>query len=454
MRKIYMSIISLAIFFSFNVMAQSDTTLVKTEEQIKKGWNFGGLPVISYDSDLGLQLGALVNLYNYGDGSRYPKYDHSIYVEGSWFLKGSGIFRLYYDSDRLIKGINTSIDLSYLPDRLFKFYGFNGYQSVYNSAWVDDADSAYKSRAFYRTDRKFFRAKLDFQGKITNEKFRWMAGVDFYSIKMDTVNVSKLNDGKSEDKMLPDSAGLFQKYNSWGIIPEGERDGGMFAVFKAGLVYDSRNNDALPTKGIWTEAILAMAPKFTSNMDQGFIKFAITHRQYFTLIKDRLSFAYRLGMQVNLAGHTPYYAQGLMYYVTMKGAYNEGLGGAKTIRGIERNRVVGDGIAYGNFEIRYQFWYFSFINQNWYMALSGFFDTGRVIQYINIQDGVNPEVFEDPNYFNSSYLNPYSDGFHSGYGAGLHIGMNQNFIIAIDYGRALSADDGKTGFYVGLNWLF
>jgi hemolysin activation/secretion protein len=138
----------------------------------------------------------------------------------------------------------------------------------------------------------------------------------------------------------------------------------------------------------------------------------------------------------------------------MKGAYNEGLGGAKTIRGIERNRVVGDGIAYGNFELRYQFWYFSFINQNWYMALSGFFDTGRVIQYINVQDGVNPEVFEDPNYFNASYLNPYSDGFHSGYGAGLHIGMNQNFIIAIDYGRALSADDGNTGFYVGLNWLF
>lgn len=457
MRKIYfkVSVLAMAILFSLSSIAQSDTTEQKKgkEEKIKKGWNIGGLPVVSYDSDLGLQLGALVNLYNYGDGSRYPKYDHSIYVEGSWFLKGSGIFRFYYDSDKLIKGIRTSFDLSYLPDKLFKFYGFNGYESVYNYDWTDDSDSAYLSRNFYRTDRKFFRAKLDFQGKITSDKFRWMAGVDFYNVKMDTVNFSKLNEGKDQEDILPDTS-LFANYNAWGIISPQERNGGSFTVFKVGLVYDSRNNDALPTKGIWTEAILAMAPKFTSNMEQGFIKFAITHRQYFTLVKNRLSFAYRLGMQVNVAGHTPYYAQGLMYFVTMKGAYNEGLGGAKTIRGIERNRVVGDGIVYGNFELRWQFWYFSFINQNWYMALSGFFDTGRVIQYIKIQEEVDPTVFEDPNYFDTAYLDPYSDGFHSGFGGGLHIGMNQNFIIAVDYGRALSIKDGKSGLYIGLNFLF
>jgi len=39
------------------------------QDKIKKGWNFGALPVVSYDSDLGLQLGALTNLYHYGDGS-------------------------------------------------------------------------------------------------------------------------------------------------------------------------------------------------------------------------------------------------------------------------------------------------------------------------------------------------------------------------------------------------
>jgi len=457
MKQMYrkMLAITLAILWVSGVWAQSDTTETKkdkTEDKVKTGWNFGGLPVVSYDSDLGLQLGALMNLYYYGDGSRYPKYDHSIYVEGSWYLKGSGIFRFYYDSDRLIKGIRTSFDLSYLPDRAFKFYGFNGYDAVYNSLWDgDEADSGYISRMFYRTDRKFFRAKLDFQGKITqDEKLRWLAGADFYSIKMTRVDIDHLNEGKDPGDILPDTS-LFQNYTQWNIIPENEKDGGLFTVLKLGLVYDSRNNEALPTKGIWTEVVLAMAPKFTSNMNEGFTKLAITHRQYFTIVKKRLSAAYRLGMQVNLAGHTPYYAEGLMYYVTMKGAYNEGLGGSKTIRGIERNRVVGDGIVYGNFEFRWQFLYFKFINQNWYLALSGFFDTGRTIQYVDIDQAVEDNVPED---IRSDYFDLGAEKFHSGYGGGLHIAMNQNFIIAIDYGRAVSEQDGNSGLYIGLNWLF
>jgi len=457
MKQMYRKIlvIVMAVLWISGVWAQSDTTETKrdkTEDKVKTGWNFGGLPIISYDSDLGLQLGALVNMYHYGDGSRYPKYDHSIYVEGSWYLKGSGIFRFYYDSDRLIKGIRTSFDLSYLPDRAFKFYGFNGYDAVYNSLWDgDEADSGYISRMFYRTDRKFFRAKLDFQGKITqDEKLRWLAGADFYSIKMTRVDIDHLNEGKDPGDILPDTS-LFQNYTQWNIIPENEKDGGLFTVLKLGLVYDSRNNEALPTKGIWTEVVLAMAPKFTSNMNEGFTKLAITHRQYFTIVKKRLSVAYRLGMQVNLAGHTPYYAEGLMYYVTMKGAYNEGLGGSKTIRGIERNRVVGDGIVYGNFEFRWQFLYFKFINQNWYLALSGFFDTGRTIQYVDIDKAVEENV---PENIKEYYFDLGEEKFHSGYGGGLHIAMNQNFIIAIDYGRAVKEQDGKSGLYIGLNWLF
>ncbi|MEE4286642.1 MAG: hypothetical protein V2I31_10845, partial [Mariniphaga sp.] len=48
--------------FSMQIIAQED-------EVIKKGWNFGALPTITFDTDLGFQYGALVNLYNYGDGS-------------------------------------------------------------------------------------------------------------------------------------------------------------------------------------------------------------------------------------------------------------------------------------------------------------------------------------------------------------------------------------------------
>ncbi len=41
-----------------------------------------------------------------------------------------------------------------------------------------------------------------------------------------------------------------------------------------------------------------------------------------------------------------------------------------------------------------------------------------------------------------------------GAGAGLHIVMNQNFVVAVDYGRALDKGDGESGLYIGLNFLF
>ena len=429
------------------------------EDKVKTGWNFGALPVISYDSDLGLQLGALTNLYNYGDGSRYPVYNHSLYLEASWFLKGSGIFRFYYDSDRLIKGIRTSFDVSYFPDQAFKFFGFNGYEAVYNQNWEEQSNSEYKTRVFYRLKRNFFRTKIDFQGKIIGDKFLWLAGVDYYNITTSPVNINHLNDGKSGEDILPDTNGLYQNYVDWNIIPQNEKDGGMFTSLKLGLVFDTRDNEPNPQRGIWTEIILASAPKVFSNMDQGFMKLAITHRQYFTIVKERLTFVYRLGAQFNIAGHTPWYAQGIMYYSKMAGAYNEGLGGAKTLRGIQRNRVVGDGFAFGNFEFRWKFWKFYWIKQNFYMALSGFFDTGRVIQFMDIEaqankinEGLSPD---DPNFVKlDDYFNFGNEGFHNSAGAGLHIAMNQNFILALDYGRALNEQDGKSGFYVGLNFLF
>jgi len=32
--------------------------------------------------------------------------------------------------------------------------------------------------------------------------------------------------------------------------------------------------------------------------------------------------------------------------------------------------------------------------------------------------------------------------------------MNENFVIAMDYGMAADKQDGKSGFYMGLNYLF
>nr|MBP8783520.1 hypothetical protein [Paludibacter sp.] len=155
------------------------------QQKVKKGLGFGALPAISYDSDLGFQYGALVNLYHYGDGSRFPKYDHSMYFEWSRYTKGTGINRFMYDSDKLLRGVRTTVDVTYLTDQMMDFYGFNGYQTNY------DADMSKTYRHFYKNERNMFRIKADFQGNFKESKLGWVAGYTFYNFANDTVDIVK-----------------------------------------------------------------------------------------------------------------------------------------------------------------------------------------------------------------------------------------------------------------------
>ena len=78
-----------------------DSTANKKEEKIKSGFSFGAVPAVAYNTDIGFLYGAIVNLYWFGDGSRYPKFDHSVYLEWSRTTKGKGINQITYDTDKL-----------------------------------------------------------------------------------------------------------------------------------------------------------------------------------------------------------------------------------------------------------------------------------------------------------------------------------------------------------------
>ena len=56
-----------------------------------------------------------------------------------------------------------------------------------------------------------------------------------------------------------------------------------------------------------------------------------------------------------------------------------------------------------------------------------------------------------------AYLDTFdhqNEKLHLSAGGGFHFALNENFIVAADYGRALSKQDGISGFYVGLDFLF
>lgn len=439
--------------FTLPIMAQdSDSTQIK---KIKKGWGFGALPVVSYDSDLGFQYGLLGSVYHYGDGSRFPEYNHMFYVEASRFTKGSGIFRFAYESDRLIKGVRINFDLSYIPDDAYDFIGFNGYESVYNQTWIDPDDlENYQSKMFYKQKRNMFRTRVDFLGKIAVKNLYWSAGLEFYDMDVSSVDIDKLNKGKDDEDLLPsveEVPGLFEKYQDWGLIRPETAEGGMVMGLKGGLVFDSRDNRPHPTKGIWTEAGLFYAPAAINDVDEGYLKLYLTHRQYFNIIKNKLTFAYRIGYQTSLVNKGPWYTDQLLVTSALRGAFSEGLGGARSLRGITRNRVVGDGVLYGNLELRWKVISFDLFNQAFYIGLNGYTDGGQVVKLIptasTIEDNVDVDIRDD-------YFDLGAESLHSSWGLGLKIAMNENFIFGIDYGRVFNEKDGGSGIYIGLNYLF
>jgi len=434
----------------------------EAEKKVKTGWKFGGaLPATTYDSNLGFQYGALVEFYNYGDPSVYPEFLDHTYTEISHYTKGSGIYRMMYESYHIIPGVHWVSDLSYLPDAATDFYGFNGYESVYNEDWMKydkktgPADP-YRTAMFYRFRRNQFRFKNDFQGKLSGEHLLWSAGFAINNFVVNSVNIEKLNKGR--EYPLPsvvDSPGLFELYHDNDLISDNEFDGGWVNTVKIGVAYDKRDNRPNPMKGIWTELGFEFAPGFLGN-DWAFSEFYITHRQYFTIIPNNLSFVYRLGFQTTLGGDVPFFYRSQVITSLLTGATNEGLGGSSTLRGVLRNRVIGDGVAYGNFEFRLKPIHFKLFNQDSYIGLNLFYDAGIVTKKVPLPDNLastfDTGPYEEDSY--SDYFNPGEEKLHQSVGISIMPVWGQNFVIAVDIGKALNKQDGNIGFSIGLNYLF
>lgn len=417
--------------------SQKDSTFRKT------GFNMGALPVVSYDSDFGFQYGALTNLYWYGDGSSYPKYKHSLYLEGSRFVSGSYILRAYYDAPDLLGKVRLTADLTCMHELNADFFGFNGREAIFNKEFEDEASKLYRSKFYYNYDQKMTRGMVNFRSAFSDKgRFFWLAGLNLLNMELGSMDRSKI------DKEVPDVPSLYDEYVKWGVIDENEADGGFNAQLNVGVSFDSRDRESCPTKGMWTEVLLLYNPSITSSNDADYAKITVYHRQYFNLYAKRLTLAYRLGWQHKLWGKTPYYLLQNWNTTVLTGASSTGLGGARSVRGVRRNRVIADGEVMANVELRWKFVEFMLFKQRIALATNIFADGGMVTQEYDVNlDNVPESELE-------RCFDLDGDKPHVSAGAGLKISYNDNFTFSVDYGKALNEQDGTQGFYVGMNYLF
>ena len=481
--------------------------------KIKTGWNFGVLPSVAFDADLGFQGGALTNIYYYGDGSQYPEYIHSIYAEAAYTTKNYGIFRVNYDSKYLIPKHRLTLDATYQPDAMCDFYGFNGYQSVYDQdyhKWKKDQSkmgdpAEYQSRAFYKYKRDLFRFAADVEGTIW-KNIKWNAGLGVLGYMIDECDIDMLNGKKNiydpkteryaQKAMDKNVEGLYEKYVKWGIIDQNEAKGGWHPYLRAGITYDSRDQRTCPTKGIYADAFFtytaAFNAKYGMQADAGYnhLQFNFNFRHYVPVYKDRVTFAYRIGTQNNIAGNSPFYMNTYLNTLFIQRVMYEGLGGANSLRGIMRNRILANGFAYANIEMRAKVAKFDIGKQHFYIGLAPFFDLGVITQPYKLdEDKIKAAHLQD--YVESNALAlidketvptlPLSSYFstcttddnllgittehidqskvylpHMAAGLGLKVAMNENFVLSVDWAMALNKQDNAkwANFYIKMGYLF
>ena len=460
-----------AVLLGMNVASQQNTSLSGQQDDtynaeiqrkkdiVKKGISFGPLPVVAFDQDKGLQYGGLLNIYDYGDGSHYPHPRQQLYLEVSAFTKGTQQYFLSYDTKHLIPGVRMSLAGTVMFDKAMDFYGYNGYQAVYQH---EDVDYWQKKKdktgmpseamtAFYRLERLAASAKADFVGNIWENKLYWQAGYYFSSFRYRSIDADKINQGKAEAEKFSGQT-LYDKYLDWGVIPKNEKDGGLTSALRLGVMYDTRDFEAAPSRGIWAESNITLAPHFLGTT-HAYYRYMLAFRHYVPLVKDNLVLAYRLNYQGSIGNYLPYYIMPVFSNIG-KEYDRDGIGGYRTIRGIMRDRIQGLDVGFLNAELRWKFIRFHLLNQNVCLGVNAFLDGGIVTRKYNISyrgDEGNRAMKQEYD----NYIDPtLPEKFHAAVGGGFRIIINQNFIIAIDYARPFDQRDGNGSMYVNTGYLF
>lgn len=402
------------------------TLLGAAQEKPKTGWVYTPMPDLSYNTDLGLNLGAFCDFFYYGDGTVYPNFLHHAGFTAAYATKGSWYLHGFFDSVALIDGVRISASATYRDARANNFYGFNGISSPYFPELELNTET---HTAWYTNRRRFFRMATAAQGDL-GAGFKWVGGVVFRHVMMDDFDLKNYRSGNS----------LFNYYKSVGMINDDEFHGGTSLEAKGGLTYDSRDVELFPSKGAYAEAML-IGNADLAHGHYNYLQLVLNWRQFITLIPKRIIFAYHLALQHTLAGEIPYY--NLNELATINYAYEEyaGLGSRYSVRGYRYNRITAAGYAWANVELRLIPISINLLNQHFDIVFNPFMDFAGITKTYRSDKQVN-HPGETPIWQDDKQTVMPSAGM------GVKLHMNTNFILSLDFAKAFNPQ--LSDFMVGM----
>jgi len=433
-------ILILTFGFLLFTYAQEDTNLVNKDSSDSK-FKLGIVPILAFDSDLGLKYGGTVNLFEYGD--LFPNYLQ--YAQFRFFntTKGTSYFSLVYENKKLIKKSKLIFESTYAKDIALNYYGFNGIKTNFRDEFINPNNKNYISSHFYTQQRQLSRFRVDLLTQLKNDNLFLFTGINLNYYSISSTDLSKLSVKPSSDSINYAPTTLFQKQIDLGHIKEYEKKGGLVPQFSLGIVYDSRDVSINTRNGIWFDTYLIASTKTRQN--KGFTKHILTARFFKTYKPLKTTFYFRFSSQQKITGEIPFYH---IPFFTDTRINQDGLGGAYNLRGISRNRIVADGFLMTNIELRKEFFNFKLLKQNWTIDFSGFSD----MAYITLEHAQNRTAIESPEYF--KYFAYSKQAINYTYGLGMYLIYNANNIIAVNYGISPNKNFGNNGLYISASLMF
>lgn len=238
-------------------------------------------------------------------------------------------------------------------------------------------------------------------------------------------------DGDTVRARDPTTGQIVKVPNGRTLITEDEQAGrivgarrGLVNIVQAGLVYDTRDLEPDPTRGVFAE--------ITNELSVPAIGSKYSFDKVFTQAKGYLRVTKPGSMRVVLAGRLGAgYTIGAAPFFEYQDEWSsegsiEALGGYNSLRGYKQSRFVGRIIGFANFEVRTRLFQFDVRHQRFGVSLAPFVGAGGVWDALNQLTWKNIRISE---------------------GAGLRVAWNQSTIIALD--SALSEEDQQVFLQLG-----
>lgn len=394
---------------------------LKAETVQRTGWGWGGVPALNYNADDGFGYGLLLDFFNYSKGG-YTPYYFRINPILFFTTGGKQDHTLFFDSPYLLgKGWRFNVRLRLKNENYYPYYGLGNDAEFHESYIATDDDNhsldTLHGKHYYtiQNDQVIFIANLQKTIKFRPDGKPLISAL--VGLGAINVNVEKnKNEGirtKFEEDILNH------------ILTDKDIRDAVNSYFKFGIIYDSRDNEPAPNRGIWTD-LLAEWYTGLLGSDNEFVRLTFTDRRYWQ-IQPRLVYANRI-MVERVFGEAPFT---MLYPFGSSFRADEGLGGYRTIRGAFKNRYIGTSKLLLNLELRYRLLDFKIGKNDFYLATNGFFDCGRVWHKQDKKGGLS--------------------NLHAGKGIGLHLAWNENFIVYADMGFSKEAG---SQLYVDIGYLY